>query len=79
MKLHARLLPVIVCPYTIHVHVSGQSVCVQAPPGVFGSAGEHGQPRARAAAGDDDGEKIRMQQLIIKGRLRGGRARACYK
>ena len=36
-------------------------VCVPAPPGVFGSAGEHGQPRARAA-GDVDGEKILMQQ-----------------
>ena len=31
--------------------------------------------RARAAVGDG-GEKIRMQQLL-KGRLRGGRARAC--
>jgi hypothetical protein len=36
--------------------------------------------RARRAAdgGENKGEKIRMQQLF-KGRLRGGRARACYK
>ena len=85
MRLHARLLPLIEVP-SRSMNMYQDSLCVSRLPPVSLEARVFMVSRARArrratAAGDDDGEKIRMQQLItcIKGRLRGGRARACYK